>query len=79
MNKELMEELIELLMSADEKTRENILWLMRGYVLRKGIQKNKEWKMKTYSINDISEKQGISLSALINIVLMDYVKEKQTE
>lgn len=37
MNKELMEELIELLMSADEKTRENILWLMRGYVLRKGI------------------------------------------
>ena len=74
-----MEELIELLMSADEKTRENILWLMRGYVLRKGIQKNKEWKMKTYSINDISEKQGISLSALINIVLMDYVKEKQTE
>ena len=27
----------------------------------------------------ISENQGISLSALINIVLTDYVKEKQTE
>lgn len=28
---------------------------------------------------EISEKQGISLSALINIILTDYIKEKQEE
>lgn len=30
-------------------------------------------------LEEISEKQGISLSALINIVLTDYIKEKQAE